>query len=124
MPIQELIPVLPVDDWGKAEQFYGGVLGFVDLWSFGEPAQYGGMCAGGAGTPSLHVSVYPAGEMPGPSEVYVSMASPAEVDALFEKVRAGGAEIVHEPGDREYQMRDFMVADPWGNRLSFGADIT
>jgi catechol 2,3-dioxygenase-like lactoylglutathione lyase family enzyme len=38
-----------------------------------------------------------------------------DVDAAFEKVRAGGAEIVQEPTDQFWGTRDFAVRDPSGN---------
>ncbi|MBB3036617.1 VOC family protein [Hoyosella altamirensis] len=43
------------------------------------------------------------------------------VDALFEKVKAAGAKIIHEPVDQDYGNREFLVADPEGNLWSFGA---
>ena len=37
------------------------------------------------------------------------------VDATFEAVRAAGAEIVAEPADQFWGVRDFAVRDPAGN---------
>ncbi len=38
-----------------------------------------------------------------------------DLDAIFEKLRAAGAEIVEEPADRPWGTRDFAVRDPSGN---------
>jgi uncharacterized glyoxalase superfamily protein PhnB len=38
-----------------------------------------------------------------------------DLDAIFEKVRASGAEIVQEPTDQFWGTRDFAVRDPSGN---------
>jgi uncharacterized glyoxalase superfamily protein PhnB len=38
-----------------------------------------------------------------------------DLDALFEKVRASGAEIVQEPTEQFWGARDFAVRDPSGN---------
>jgi catechol 2,3-dioxygenase-like lactoylglutathione lyase family enzyme len=38
-----------------------------------------------------------------------------DLDAIFEKLRASGAEIVEEPADRPWGTRDFAVRDPSGN---------
>ncbi len=38
-----------------------------------------------------------------------------DVDDTFEKVRAAGAEIVQEPTDQFWGVRDFAVRDPSGN---------
>jgi catechol 2,3-dioxygenase-like lactoylglutathione lyase family enzyme len=40
-----------------------------------------------------------------------------DVDATFEKVRAAGAEIVQEPTDQFWGVRDFAVRDPSGNLI-------
>ncbi len=38
-----------------------------------------------------------------------------DLDATFEKVRASGAEIVQEPAEQPWGMRDCAVRDPAGN---------
>jgi catechol 2,3-dioxygenase-like lactoylglutathione lyase family enzyme len=38
-----------------------------------------------------------------------------DLDASFEKVRAGGAEIVEEPTEQPWGARDFAIRDPSGN---------
>ena len=40
-----------------------------------------------------------------------------DLDAAFEKVKAGGAEIVQEPTDQPWGTRDFAVRDPSGNMV-------
>jgi uncharacterized glyoxalase superfamily protein PhnB len=41
------------------------------------------------------------------------------VDALAERARKAGANILAEPGNRPWNARDFTVADPDGFRLTF-----
>ena len=43
-----------------------------------------------------------------------------EPDALYERAKAAGAEIISEPHDTDYGSRDFAARDPEGNRWSFG----
>ncbi|HUR48551.1 MAG TPA: glyoxalase superfamily protein [Acidimicrobiales bacterium] len=112
--VQVVIPVLPTTDLARAHTYYCDVLGFLEPWGFGEPPQYGGVRADLEQMPAIHFTVDPAR---GAGEVFVIID---EVDAYFEKVKAAGAQVVFEIGDRPYGMRDFMVADPDGNRLSFG----
>jgi catechol 2,3-dioxygenase-like lactoylglutathione lyase family enzyme len=38
-----------------------------------------------------------------------------DIEAAFERVRAAGAEIVQEPTDQFWGVRDFAVRDPSGN---------
>ena len=40
-----------------------------------------------------------------------------DLDATFEKVRAWGAEVVEEPNDQPWGVRDCAVRDPSGNLL-------
>ncbi len=42
-----------------------------------------------------------------------------DVDALFARVRAAGAEVVQEPVDQPYGVRDCAFRDPAGNMLRF-----
>jgi catechol 2,3-dioxygenase-like lactoylglutathione lyase family enzyme len=41
----------------------------------------------------------------------------ADLDAAFEKVRAAGAEVVQEPADQPWGVRDGAVRDPAGNLI-------
>jgi uncharacterized glyoxalase superfamily protein PhnB len=43
-----------------------------------------------------------------------------DTDALFDRARSAGAEVVKEPFDTDYGSRDFSVRDPEGNLWNFG----
>jgi uncharacterized glyoxalase superfamily protein PhnB len=60
------------------------------------------------------------GKPPGGGTVYVFCD---EVDAYFGKIRGLGAKPECEPRDNFYGMRDFVIHDPDGNRLSFGCSL-
>ena len=49
--------------------------------------------------------------------VYVIVDDP---DALYERARKAGAQILHELTDQDYGSRDFTARDPEGNIWSFG----
>jgi uncharacterized glyoxalase superfamily protein PhnB len=53
----------------------------------------------------------------GQSWVYVAVEDP---DALHERAKAAGAEVVMEPMDTDYGSRDFAIRDPEGNLWNFG----
>ncbi|WP_305786242.1 VOC family protein [Symbioplanes lichenis] len=42
-----------------------------------------------------------------------------DVDATFERIRAAGAEVLQEPADQPYGVRDCAFRDPSGNLLRF-----
>ena len=54
---------------------------------------------------------------PGAFGAYVVTDAP---DALFERAKAAGAEILTGLHDTDYGSRDFSAKDPEGNRWSFG----
>jgi len=43
-----------------------------------------------------------------------------DVDAVFEKIRAAGAEVMQEPMDMPYGVRDCAFRDPSGNMVRIG----
>jgi uncharacterized glyoxalase superfamily protein PhnB len=43
-----------------------------------------------------------------------------DVDGVYARARAAGAEIIAEPHDTDYGSHDFAARDPEGNRWSFG----
>ncbi|MFJ2739363.1 VOC family protein [Streptomyces sp. NPDC087440] len=45
--------------------------------------------------------------------------STQDVDATFEKVRAAGGEVIQEPVDQPYGVRDCAFRDPAGNMIRF-----
>ena len=53
---------------------------------------------------------------PGPTALYIE--SP-DLDAQYERLAKGGIEIVDPLADRPWGQREFTVADPHGNWLSF-----
>ena len=57
------------------------------------------------------------GERAGKGWIYIGTD---EVDVLFERATAAGAELVMGLTDTDYGSRDFSVRDPEGNHWSFG----
>ncbi|MFJ8012239.1 VOC family protein [Streptomyces sp. NPDC096339] len=47
-----------------------------------------------------------------------------DVDATFEKIRAAGGEVLQEPVDQPYGVRDCAFRDPAGNMLRFNQPRT
>jgi len=108
------IPVFHVSDVEASEQFYTRVLGFSQAFRYGT---YVGLKMG-----TCEIHICPPDEDDsriGGGNVYVICD---EVDGYFQKIKTAGAQVIREPGDRVYGMRDFVVEDPDGNRLTFGCD--
>ena len=47
----------------------------------------------------------------------IMLLATRDLDAAFERIQASGAEVVEEPTDQPYGVRDCAVRDPAGNLL-------
>ena len=121
---------LPQDDPDAALAFYRDTLGFELRNDVG----YGGMrwlTVGPTGQPATSIVLHPPAVDPGITEeerktITEMMAkgtyggillATADLDDTFEKVQASGAEIVQEPTEQPYGVRDCAVRDPAGNLI-------
>jgi uncharacterized glyoxalase superfamily protein PhnB len=119
---------LPHDDPGASLAFYRDTLGFEVRNDVG----YGGMrwiTVGPPGQPGTSIVLHPPGADPGITDderrtiaemmakgTYATIVLAAkDVDGIFEQVQAGGAEVVQEPTDQPYGVRDCAFRDPAGN---------
>jgi len=58
----------------------------------------------------------------GGANVYFFLDAASDVDAAYGEIIGKGGKVNHEPQDYPYGMRDFVVFDPDGNMLTFGAE--
>ncbi|WP_448060762.1 VOC family protein [Cellulomonas hominis] len=125
---------LPHTDPDAALAFYRDTLGFEVRNDVG----YGGMrwiTVGPAGQPGTSIVLEPPAADPGITgderrviaELMakgtfgrLTLATP-DLDGLFATLEASGAEIVQEPTDQPYGVRDCAVRDPSGNLLRINA---
>ncbi len=121
---------IQVHDQEEALAFYRDVLGLearVDA-----PLEwFRWLTVGPRSQPDIQIGLMPAGMM-GPQEdqetLRALLAKGAlngvifatdDVDATFEKIRAAGAEVLQEPIDQPYGVRDCAFRDPSGNMVRF-----
>src|SRR3712207_24073 len=121
---------LPQDDPDAALGFYRDTLGFEVRNDVG----YQGMrwiTVGPKGQPGTSIVLYPPQATPGLTDeerrtvtemmakgtyASVNLATP-DLDATFERLQASDAEVVQEPVDQPYGIRDCAFRDPAGNLL-------
>ncbi|HEX8905460.1 MAG TPA: VOC family protein [Longimicrobiaceae bacterium] len=103
---------LAVPDVLAAADFYTSKLGFRMGFTWGEPPTFAGV-----NLDRVQIFLQQGTPNPGHSSVYFFIGN---ADELFEFQRANGVEVVEEPGDREYGIRDYTVRDLNGYYLSFG----
>jgi uncharacterized glyoxalase superfamily protein PhnB len=122
--------MLPHDDPEAAVAFYRDTLGFEVRNDVG----YRGMrwiTVGPADQPDTSIVLYPPAATPGITDderrtiaemmakgSYASInLATADLDSTFAKLEASGAEVVQEPIDQPYGVRDCAVRDPAGNLI-------
>ncbi|MFC4692781.1 MULTISPECIES: VOC family protein [Geodermatophilus] len=119
---------LPHDDPEASLAFYRDTLGFELRNDVG----YGGMrwlTVGPPGQPATSIVLHPPAADPGVTDderrtitemmakgTYASIVlATKDLDGAFERLQAGDAEVVQEPAEQPYGVRDFAVRDPAGN---------
>ncbi|MGW1813139.1 VOC family protein [Streptomyces sp. NPDC002125] len=120
--------VLPHDDPDAALAFYRDTLGFEVRKDVGNGAMRW-ITVGPAGQPDTSILLAPPAVDPGVTEAerrtvaemmakgtygWILLAT-KDLDATFERVQAGDAEVVQEPTEQPYGIRDCAFRDPAGN---------
>jgi catechol 2,3-dioxygenase-like lactoylglutathione lyase family enzyme len=111
---ERLHPGLPVTDVRTAVDFYTNKLGFKVgfTWPGGDAPTMAGVNLG-------DVQVFLEQGSPNPAGISVYFVV-GNADELCAAQRANGVEIIEEPGDRPYGLRDYLARDLHGYRLGFG----
>ncbi|GHH36932.1 VOC family protein [Streptomyces candidus] len=121
---------LPHDDPDASLVFYRDVLGFEVRSDVGQ-GKIRWITVGPAGRPDTALLLAPSGADPGITEderrtIAEMMAKGTygwillathDLDATFERVSANGADIVQEPTEQPYGIRDCAFRDPAGNLI-------
>jgi uncharacterized glyoxalase superfamily protein PhnB len=121
---------LPHDDRDAAVAFYCDALGFELRGDVG----YNGMhwlTVGPPNQPDVNIVLFPPGADPGVTDderrtvsemmakgtyAMVTLAT-EDLDGVFEKLQATDAEVMQEPTDQPYGIRDCAFRDPAGNTV-------
>jgi catechol 2,3-dioxygenase-like lactoylglutathione lyase family enzyme len=109
--------VFTVKDVLESMAYYRDKLGFDLAFEYGKPIFYIGLCSGPV---SLHlIAASKTPRQPGHGAVSISVD---DVDALHADLVKRGANVLKEPQDYDYGLRDFDVADLDGNMIFFGME--
>ncbi|MFH8837610.1 VOC family protein [Streptomyces sp. NPDC017868] len=121
---------LPHDDPDASLAFYRDALGFEVRSDVGQ-GRMRWITVGPVGQPGTSILLAPPAVDPGITEEerrtitemmakgtygWILLATP-NLDSVFEKVRATDAEVVQEPTDQPYGIRDCAFRDPAGNLI-------
>jgi uncharacterized glyoxalase superfamily protein PhnB len=119
---------LPHDDPNASLAFYRDTLGFEVRNDVG----FGGLrwiTVGPADQPTTSIVLHPPAVDPGITDAErrtivemmakgtyaIILLATADLDGTFARLRASGAEVVQEPTEQPYGVRDCAVRDPAGN---------
>jgi len=121
---------LPHEDPEASVAFYRDTLGF-DVRNDVEYAGMHWITVGPADQPDTSIVLYPPGATPGITDderstiaemmakgTYASInLATKDLDGTFDRLQAGDAEVVQEPTDQPYGIRDCSFRDPAGNLI-------
>ena len=125
---------ITVDDQEKALAFYRDALGLV-VNTDAPLDPYRWLTVSAPGNPSMEIVLATPDMGHGPDDtesLRMLLAKGAlngvlfttdNCDAFFERVRATGAEVLQEPIDQPYGVRDCAFRDPAGNHVRIGSPI-
>jgi catechol 2,3-dioxygenase-like lactoylglutathione lyase family enzyme len=122
--------MLPQDDPDAALAFYRDTLGF----EVRNDVAYGALrwiTVGPPDQPGTSIVLYPPEAAPGVTEderrtiaemmakgTYASInLATTDLDGIFERLQSGDADVVQEPTDQPYGIRDCAFRDPAGNLI-------
>jgi catechol 2,3-dioxygenase-like lactoylglutathione lyase family enzyme len=122
--------MLPHEDPDASVAFYRDTLGF----EIRADVEYGGLhwiTVGPADQPGTSIVLYPPSATPGVTDeerhtiaemmakgTYASInLATTDLDGTFERLQAGDAEVVQEPTEQPYGIRDCAFRDPAGNLI-------
>ena len=125
MTVLAASPILLVADVVKAASYYADALGFRTPRFWGEPPAFcipqRDRCTVMLNQVGPDADYRPNSTFDGRFDVYFDVD---DADALFAEHKANGADIVCEPEDQPYMMREFQVRDLDGHLLAFGHDTS
>jgi uncharacterized glyoxalase superfamily protein PhnB len=110
------VPEIPAASVDKAAAYYVNTLGFTFDWGDDQ----GGIAGISRGNCRLFITNRSFRESYGnigPILFWLNLDSKAEVDELFAEWKAAHANIVSEPEDKPWKLREFMAADLDGNLI-------
>ncbi|MCG7606827.1 glyoxalase [Mycolicibacterium sp. (ex Dasyatis americana)] len=122
--------MLPLDDPEESLAFYRDVLGFEVRLDVGKDKMRW-ITVGPPNQPDTSVVLYPPSATPGLTDeerrtIAEMMAkgtfgtlllATKDLDSTFERVQAGDVEVVQEPTEQPYGVRDCALRDPAGNMV-------
>jgi uncharacterized glyoxalase superfamily protein PhnB len=117
------VPEIPVNNVGKAADYYVSVLGFHFDWG-NDQGGIGGVSLGECRMFLTNAPFHRHYGTGGPVIVWLNLKSKREVDELYGQWSQAGARILAEPEDKPWNLREFRIADLDSNQLRVFYDFS
>lgn len=115
-------PQLHVTDIARAISFYVDKLGFTEIYRYGTPSFYALVERGGAGLNLRHVDAQLIEQATIERESLIVASIPVYgVEALYDEITQRGTPLAQALTQQPWGAKDFIVRDPDGNLICFGA---
>lgn len=116
MAFPAAVPEIPASNVDDSAAYYVNKLGFTLDWGE-DQGGIAGISRGGCRLFLTNRSFHAVYGNAGPILFWLNLDSKAAVDELFAEWKAAGANIVSEPEDKPWKLREFMAADLDGNLI-------
>lgn len=110
-----VVPILRVQNIQESFRYYTEKLLFEKKWDWGDPPDFGAVGVG-------RVEIFFCEECQGCPGVWMSIFI-ADVNAYHAKIAKAGANIVREPCDEPWGVREMHVQDPDGHIIRFSQGL-
>ena len=107
------VPELPVADVEQAQIYYRDVLGFDIVWTYPDKS------IGGVARDGIAIFLSKQNDV-SPNRHWIFAD---DIDATFEEMKARGANITEGIENKSWNLRQFTIEDPDGNRFTFHHDL-
>jgi catechol 2,3-dioxygenase-like lactoylglutathione lyase family enzyme len=115
--------VLLVSDVAATVRYYRDTLGFHVDFEHGSPPTHARVSSGDRDGPSAARIRFEHSASLGPPSCYLYIHVGQKIDELFATYRARKVEVMGEPRDRPWGLRQFEIRDCNGYLLTFAAEL-
>lgn len=112
MKLNSVVPILYCSDIQRSFSYYTEQLCLEKHWDWGNPVDFGAV-----GKDEVEFFLHQIREVPTGMSMAINVDN---VDEYHTMIRERGANILEAPEDKEWNMREMVVADPDGNILRIG----
>ncbi len=122
--MKSAIPIVPCANLEAMMEFYVDRLGFERRWAWQDPDKPGSAPTdGGVGCGEVQIFFMTDADLAARSSDREIMIFTEDVDAQYRDHVTRGAPVSGPPVDEPWELREYSIIDPHGNRLRFAEGL-